>query len=48
MDECFAQIHVIENDYPHIFYFICALHKMKNIKYKIKKSHVGEDYFKLL
>ena len=48
MDEAPAVIWVFENNYPHIFYFICALHKLKNIKYRLKKHQVGEDYFKLL
>ena len=47
-DECYALINVLNNKYPEIFYFICGLHKMKNIIKKLHKNSVGEDYLKLL
>ena len=37
MDECLALIEVFKNNYDSIYWFICALHKLKNIKYRLKK-----------
>ena len=42
-DECYPLISVLKTLYPEIFYFTCALHKMKNIMDKIKKKE-GENY----
>ena len=40
LDECFALIGVLKDFYPEIFYFICALHKLKNIKARLSENSV--------
>ena len=43
-------ITVLKEFYPDIFYFICALHKMKNIGWhkSMNKTSCGEDFYTLL
>ena len=47
-DEDWGLIHVLENKYSQIFYFICARHKFMNIKKRLSDDTVGEDYYRLL
>ena len=30
-DECYGLVNVLTNNYPWIYFFICGLHKLKNI-----------------
>ena len=48
LDECHALLNVLTTKYSDIYYFICGLHKLKNIAKNCKRISVGNDYFKLL